>query len=256
MHLHDAGISLTFNGEIYNFKELRHILSRLGHSFTSQCDTEVLLAAYLEWGEACVNRLNGMFAFALYDSRIRRLILARDRVGEKPLFYHLHDGTLHFSSELKALLANHHLPRRIDSYSLDCYLAMGYVPGDMCILDGYQKLPPAHLLSFDLEKGTNCLKRYWQLPDLDEYSSHLDEIELVDELESLLDSAVKRQLVADVPVAVLLSGGVDSSLVTAMASRHSTKVSTFSVVFLDTVSLMKHLTHDLFPVIFAPIILN
>ena len=101
MHRHDAGISLTFNGEIYNFKELRHILSRLGHSFTSQCDTEVLLAAYLQWGESCVNRLNGMFAFALYDSRIRRLILARDRVGEKPLFFHLHDGTLHFSSELK-----------------------------------------------------------------------------------------------------------------------------------------------------------
>ena len=152
MHLY--GLSIVFNGEIYNHSDLRVELSEHGFVFHSHSDTEVLLAAYAVWGQDCLARLNGMFAFALYDARRQRVFLARDRAGEKPLFYHLAEGTLHFSSELKALMADPALPRRINPDSLDCYLAMGYVPGERCILEGYNKLPPGHALSFDLQCGT------------------------------------------------------------------------------------------------------
>jgi len=233
MHLTERGLSLSivFNGEIYNFAELRHELEQLGHAFCSHSDTEVLLAAYAEWGADCLARLNGMFALAIYDAQRKRLFLARDRAGEKPLFYRLECGTLYFASELKALLAHPALPRRIDPEALDCYLAMGFVPGERCILQGYRKLPPAHALSFDLRNGTAQVWRYWQLPELDEGAGADDESALLDELEALLEDAVGRQLVADVPVGILLSGGVDSSLVTAMAVRRSSKVRTFSIGF-------------------------
>lgn len=225
----DAGLSIVFNGEIYNFAELRRELEQFGHGFRSHSDTEVLLAAYAQWGTECLARLNGMFAFAIYDAPRQRLFLARDRAGEKPLFYRLEGGSLHFASELKALLANPALPRRIDPEALDCYLAMGFVPGDRCILQGYRKLAPAHAMTFDLGEGVARVWRYWQLPELE--PSTADETALVDELETLLEGAVGRQLVADVPVGILLSGGVDSSLVTAMAVRRSNKVRTFSIGF-------------------------
>lgn len=153
MHRFDAGLSIAFNGEIYNFADLRGELERLGHNFRSHSDTEVLLAAYAQWGTDCPERLNGMFAFALFDAPRQRLFLARDRAGEKPLFYCLINGDLYFASELKALLAYNSLPRRIDAEALDCYLAMGFVPGDRCILQGYRKLPPGHAMTFDLHEG-------------------------------------------------------------------------------------------------------
>lgn len=233
MHLTGRGLSIVFNGEIYNYKELREELKQEGFLFHTQSDTEVLLAAYETWGVDCLSRLNGMFAFALYDSPRRQLFLARDRAGEKPLFYRLEDGTLYFASELKALLANPTLPRRIDRVALDCYLSMGYVPGSLCILQGYQKLPPAHAMTFDLRQGTANFWRYWELPefDLQACSSLVDETALLDELESLLEDAIARQLVADVPVGVLLSGGVDSSLITAMAARKTSKLRTFTIGF-------------------------
>jgi len=231
MHLAERGLSIVFNGEIYNFAELRRELESLGHHFRSQSDTEVLLSAYAQWGGDCLARLNGMFAFALYDSPRQELFLARDRAGEKPLFYRLDQGALYFASELKALLAHPHLPRRIDPEALDCYLAMGFVPGERCILAGYHKLPPAHAMRFDLRSGTAKVWRYWQLPGLEAAADSADETALLDELESLLEDAVGRQLVADVPVGVLLSGGVDSSLITAMAVRHSSQVRTFSIGF-------------------------
>ena len=233
MHLSERGLSLVFNGEIYNFKDLRSELEQRGYRFRSHSDTEVLLAAYDAWATECLGRLNGMFAFALYDAPRQRLFLARDRAGEKPLFYHLADGTLHFASELKALMAQPTLPRRIDPESLDCCLAMGFVPGDRCILKGFHKLPPAHALTFDLSQGTARVWRYWQLPELEPRAATgaVDEAALLDELEALLEDAVGRQLVADVPVGVLLSGGVDSSLVTAMAVRRSRQVRTFSIGF-------------------------
>jgi len=233
--MQDAGGSLciVFNGEIYNFSDLRQELTAKGHAFRTHSDTEVILAAYLEWGSDCLSRLNGMFALALYDSRRRQLLLARDRAGEKPLFYALADGVLRFGSELKGLMADPALPRRIDAAALDCYLAMGFVPGERSILQGVNKLPPAHALAFDLNSGQSRLWRYWRLPELSTPAAagEPDEPRLLDELEHLLEDAVRRQLVADVPVGVLLSGGVDSSLVAAMAARAAPKVKTFTIRF-------------------------
>jgi asparagine synthase (glutamine-hydrolysing) len=232
--MHDASgaLSIVFNGEIYNFADLRAELIAKGHGFRSHSDTEVILGAYREWGAECLARFNGMFAFALFDARQQTVFLARDRAGEKPLFYHQANGVLRFASELKALLADTALPRRIDPAALDCYLAMGYVPGDRCILQGFNKLPPAHALLFDLQTEQAKIWRYWQLPELEAASSKpVDEAALLDELETLLEDSVRRQMVADVPVGVLLSGGVDSSLITAMAVRSSSQVQTFTIGF-------------------------
>jgi asparagine synthase (glutamine-hydrolysing) len=224
---------ITFNGEIYNYQDLRRELESHGYRFRTTSDTEVILEAYRAWGVDCISRLNGMFAFALYDIAQRRLLLARDRAGEKPLFYIQTDGRLVFASELKALMADPALLRRIDLEALDCFLAMGYVPGNRCILRGVMKLPPAHALVFNLGNGHSRLWRYWQLPEPDVFAAtgQANESALLDELDALLEDAVRRQLVADVPVGVLLSGGVDSSLVTAMAVRKSAKVKTFTVRF-------------------------
>jgi asparagine synthase (glutamine-hydrolysing) len=226
------GITIVFNGEIYNHRELREELSAQGFVFCSHSDTEVLLAAYAAWGQDCLARVNGMFAFALYDTQRRTMLLARDRAGEKPLFYRLERGVIYFASELKALMTNTALPRRIDMEALDCYLAMGFVPGQRCILQDYNKLPPAHVLTFDLRNGATRVRRYWSVPKLsNERVGAIDETALLDELEVLLEDAVGRQLVADVPVGILLSGGVDSSLVTAMAVRATSNVKTFTVRF-------------------------
>jgi asparagine synthase (glutamine-hydrolysing) len=226
-------LCIVFNGEIYNFLDLRRELSSRGHIFRSHADTEVILVAYREWGVDCLTHLNGMFAFAIYDSRCQQIFLARDRAGEKPIFYSFDNGTLRFASELKALMADQTFTRRVDLGSLDLYLAMGFVPGDRCILQGVKKLPPAHAIRFSLNSGQFHLWRYWNLPELNESSSQeiLNESELLDELESLLEDSVRKQLVADVPVGVLLSGGVDSSLVTAMAVRASSHVQTFTIGF-------------------------
>ena len=222
----------VFNGEIYNFQELRQELEGKGHRFRSGTDTEVILAAYREWGTDCLARLNGMFAFGLYDTVRRRLFMARDRAGEKPLYYSLANGILRFASELKALMSDTGFLRRIDSEALDCYLAFGFIPGERCILQGTRKLPPAHALVFDLESGKLRLWQYWELPPAPETKEIvLDEEELLCELEQLLEDAVRRQLVADVPVGVLLSGGLDSSLITAMAVRASRKLKTFTIRF-------------------------
>jgi asparagine synthase (glutamine-hydrolysing) len=233
MHDSSGALSIVFNGEIYNFVELREQLIAKGHVFRSHSDTEVVLAAYQQWGADCLLRLNGMFAFALYDARQQTVFLARDRAGEKPLFYHHAGGVLRFASELKALLADSALPKRIDPVALDCYLAMCYVPGDRCILQGFNKLPPAHALLFDLQTGKAKVWPYWQLPELEAVAAQgsVDEAALLDELEVLLEDAVRRQMVADVPVGVLLSGGVDSSLITAMAVRASSEVQTFTIGF-------------------------
>jgi asparagine synthase (glutamine-hydrolysing) len=226
-------LCIVFNGEIYNFSDLRQELLALGHAFCSHSDTEVILVAYREWGVDCLSRLNGAFAFALYDGSQRRLFLARDRAGEKPLFYVLADGKLRFASELKGLMADPALSRRIDPESLDCYLAMGFVPGGRSMLQGVNKLPPAHALVFDLNSGQSRLWPYWQLPEPDASAvdGRADDAGLLDELEHLLEDAVRRQLVADVPVGVLLSGGVDSSLIAAMAVRAVPEVKTFTVRF-------------------------
>ena len=228
-----GALRIVFNGEIYNFREVRSRLEGLGHRFASKSDTEVILAAYREWGSDCVGQLNGMFAFALHDVERQTLLLARDRAGEKPLYYHLAGGTLRFASELKGLLADRTLERRIDPEALDGYLAFGYVGSERCVLRGFRKLPAAHLLHFDLCNGSARVERYWSLPDPPDAGSGLpaNEGELLDDLEHLLEAAVRRQLVADVPVGLLLSGGIDSSLVTAMAVRASDRIRTFTIAF-------------------------
>lgn len=227
-------LCIVFNGEIYNFQDLRSDLEGKGHRFRSSSDTEVILAAYREWGTDCVQHFNGMFAFGLYDGERRRLLLARDRAGEKPLFYRLANGALTFASELKALMAAPTFPRQLDPEALDCYLAFGFVPGDRCILQGVNKLPPAHTLIFELDSGASRVWRYWQLPpppEVADGTGWANEAALLDELEHLLEDAVRRQLVADVPVGILLSGGVDSSLITTVAMRLAPHIKTFTIRF-------------------------
>ena len=224
-------LQITFNGEIYNYREVRKKLEDRGRHFRSASDTEVLLQAYSEWGTDCLRRINGMFAFAIYDSRRRTLFLARDRAGEKPLFYHRANGRLTFASELKALMLQASFPRVMNAEALDHYLAYGYVPGELCLLEGVQKLPPAHALIYSIDVDDLRVWRYWSLPEPTQ-AGDPDPEELVEQLDDLLADAVRLQLVADVPVGVLLSGGVDSSLITAMAARVSSgPVRTFTISF-------------------------
>lgn len=195
----DGRAILTFNGEIYNYLELREELARRGHEFRTASDTEVLLAAYRAWGTACVARLEGMFAFALFDELRKTVFLARDRAGEKPLFYRSGAGVFAFASELKAIAFDPTFSRVIDPAALDRYLAYGYVPADRCIFSAARKLRPAHALEYDLVAGSLREWRYWELP-VCEPDPQADARTLLDETEELLQGAVRRQLVADVPV--------------------------------------------------------
>jgi len=223
-------LQIVFNGEIYNYQDLRRELETRNHVFRTATDTEVILEAYLEWGDDCLRHLNGMFALALYDRAERRLLLARDRAGEKPLFYRCDKGTVIFGSELKALLTDPSCPRVLDPEALDFYLAFGYVPGDRCLLAGIQKLPQGNALVFDLTSGQTRTWAYWELPQ--PAKEPVAEDELVAELERLLLDSVRLRLIADVPVGIMLSGGVDSSLVVAMAARAtSRRVKTFTITF-------------------------
>jgi asparagine synthase (glutamine-hydrolysing) len=235
MRLEVQDLTIVFNGEIYNFMALRHELQSRGYRFTSASDTEVVLAGYAEWGTDVLARLDGMFSLAIYDGRDNSIFLARDRAGEKPLFYFYQRDRLIFGSELKALLECPGLPRRVDPEALDCYLSFGFVPGERCILQGFRKLPPAHAMVFRSDGLAPRIWQYWHLPGPPPSEAEVDEAALLDELEGLLQGAVRRQLVADVPVGVLLSGGVDSSLVTAMAVRQTAKVRTFCVGFPGSV---------------------
>jgi asparagine synthase (glutamine-hydrolysing) len=222
---------ISFNGEIYNYLELREELRALGHTFRTATDTEVILEAYREWGLDSVKKLNGMFAFALYDLDRERLFLARDRAGEKPLFYRHAGGTFAFASELKAMMMDPGFDRVIDPLALNQYLAFGYVPTDYCIFKGVHKLPQGCAMTFDLRAREVRVWPYWSLPQ-PVNGQPADDEELVDEMEALLLDSVRMRLIADVPVGIMLSGGVDSSLVTAMAARVSSKpVRTFNISF-------------------------
>jgi asparagine synthase (glutamine-hydrolysing) len=221
-------LHIVFNGEIYNHTEIRDELVG-AWNFRSHSDTETILAAYTTWGEACLKRLQGMFAFVLYDVEADCLFAARDRAGEKPLFYRAHSGGFEAASELKALFEIPSFPRNIDPSAFNSYLTFGYTPGDACILSGVKKLPPSHALRYCLKSGKTNVWCYWKVPTPDPST---DELALLKTVETLLESSVRRQLVADVPVGVLLSGGVDSSLVTALAARVSSKkVRTFTISF-------------------------
>jgi asparagine synthase (glutamine-hydrolysing) len=222
---------IVFNGEIYNFRELRRELAALGHQFRTDSDTEVIIAAYREWGDACPEHLRGMFAFVIYDTEHGVLFMARDRAGEKPLFLYSNGSCFAFASELKALMSLPDFPRELGQTALLHYFAHGYVPGSLCILKGVTKLPPGHAATFSPGRGLSVWP-YWKLP----VKSHdpVAEGEVEERLERLLLESVREQLTADVPVGILLSGGVDSSLIAAAAARvHSGVISTYTVTFPD-----------------------
>lgn len=226
---------IVFNGEIYNFAELRAELVSKGHRFlTDHSDTEVLLRGYREWGDDLPARLNGMWAFVIYDRRNRRLFASRDRFGKKPFYYALHDGAFVFASELSALRLHPSVPTRVSRRALQKYFGYGYIPAPHTILEGAQKLPGGHSLTFDLATREIRVGRYWEFV-LEPFTSiPRDPIaEWGEEIRRLLDNAVKRRLVADVPVGVFLSGGIDSSTVTALAARHVSagRLKTFSIGF-------------------------
>lgn len=220
---------IVFNGEIYNFGELRRELEEMGMRFHGRSDTEVLLESYKRWGTDCLSRLNGMFAFAIYDKGDEvnppKLFMARDRAGKKPFYYMHKGGELRFSSELKAL----GYAGSLDLHALNHYLAFGNYPGELCMLQGIRKLLPGHAAIFTPLDGNLRQWEWWTLP-APSPDSHVSQEALTDVLADLLCDAVRLRLISDVPVGVFLSGGLDSSLVTAAAARVSgTRVKTFTI---------------------------
>ena len=229
IHNEDRTVWIVFNGEIYNFPELRARLEARGHRFYTNSDTEVIVHLYEDHGSDCVQHLRGMFAFALWDQRRRRLLLARDRFGKKPLHYAIHRGRLLFGSEIKALLAVDPALAEVHVEGLVNFFYFGYIPDPLSAFQRIQKLPPGHLLEFT--DGRARLRRYWTLPDYGVHEPKSEE-ECLEELEQRLAEAVRIRLASDVPLGALLSGGVDSSIVVALMARASSKrVKTFSIGF-------------------------
>ncbi|HJS73121.1 MAG TPA: asparagine synthase (glutamine-hydrolyzing), partial [Vicinamibacteria bacterium] len=227
----DGSLWIVFNGEIYNHESLRQLLAKLGHRFQTRADTEVVVHAYEEFGADAVRYLNGMFAFAIWDARARKLFLARDRFGIKPLYYTLAGDELIFASELKAILAHPRVERRIDFVALNEYLSFEYVPTPRTIFRDIRKLPPAHTLTYSV-KGPE-LSRYWDLSlRKSESRPPVSWREYRERLRHELAEAVRKEMVSDVPLGVLLSGGLDSTTVLAMMARSSERrVKSFSIAF-------------------------
>jgi asparagine synthase (glutamine-hydrolysing) len=225
----DRSAWIVYNGEIYNFPELRPELEKRGHRFYTKCDTEVIIHLYEEMGADCVQKLRGMFALAIYDHTKRKLILARDRLGKKPLHYALVKDKLYFASEIKSILAVAPELAEVNSQGLLEYLYFGYVPDPITAFTGIQKLPPGHLLEF--ENGKIAIRQYWDLP---QYNTHTpkSEEECLEELEARLLEATRIRLISDVPLGAFLSGGTDSSTIVALMARASSgPVKTFSIGF-------------------------
>ena len=229
IHNEDRTVWVVFNGEIYNFPELRRELEGRGHQFYTHSDTEVIVHLYEEMCADCVKKLRGMFAIALYDTKRDTLLLARDRLGKKPLHYALHQGRLLFGSEIKTILALHPELAEIDPEGVLQYFYFGYIPDPHTAFQRIRKLPAGHLMEF--RHGEMKIRQYWDLP---EYGTHppISEEECLDELERRLEEAVRIRLISDVPLGALLSGGVDSSIIVALMARTSAKpVKTFSIGF-------------------------
>jgi asparagine synthase (glutamine-hydrolysing) len=226
-------VALTYNGEVYNFRELRTELEARGHRFESSGDTEVVLRAYEEWGEAFVERIDGMFALAVWDARYGRLLLARDRTGKKPLFYSVQDGRISFASEIKALLACPWIDAGAEMGNVAELLTFGYVPNPRTLYKGIHQVPPAGVLVYGGD-GVEVERRYWDaLPPQARKGASPDP----GRIAQLLAAATERRMIADVPLGALLSGGIDSSLVVGLMSRASSEpVRTFSVGFADDAS--------------------
>jgi asparagine synthase (glutamine-hydrolysing) len=230
MENEDGTVWLTFNGEIYNHQDLRPGLLSKGHRFRSNTDTEAIIHAYEEYGIECVSRLDGMFAFGLWDYKRQQLILARDRLGKKPLYYMQLPGRLIFASEIKALVVHPEVRRRLDLNALNEYLTFSNVPSPRTLFEGVRKLPAAHVLTCDA-RGQVQIQRYWS-PLEQEWRNDVSEAEATQRVSDLLQAAVRKRLMADVPVGCFLSGGLDSSANVALMSRlQSTALRTFSVGF-------------------------
>ncbi|HZY78226.1 MAG TPA: asparagine synthase (glutamine-hydrolyzing) [Cyclobacteriaceae bacterium] len=218
---------IIFNGEIFNYKELRKELEGKGVNFFSDSDTEVLLKLYINEGAACLNKLNGFFAFCIYDRQEESLFLARDRFGVKPLLYQFDDDKFVFGSEMKSILA-YGIDKKIDYSSLYLYLQLNYIPGSDSIFTGVKKLPPGSYMT--VKKGSHEIKQYYSLPAQTSSISYDDAKE---KLKTLLEESVRKRLVADVPLAAFLSGGIDSSVVCALAVKHKPDLHTFSIGYRD-----------------------
>jgi asparagine synthase (glutamine-hydrolysing) len=224
----DGDTVIVFNGEIYNHLEVRAELDKLGHRFHTHCDTETVLHAFLEWDTQCFRRLRGMFAVALWTNSTRRLVLARDRVGIKPLYIAYRGEEIFFGSELKAIFAHPEVERRLSLAGLDCYLSLNYVPAPWTLVDGIEKLLPGHWLEW--RDGRVCSEAYWRLPDQIPRQRSL--ASACEELDSLLQRSLREHLLSDVPLGVWLSGGIDSSTILHYASQaSSSRLKTFSISF-------------------------
>ncbi|MBS1957053.1 MAG: asparagine synthase (glutamine-hydrolyzing) [Cyanobacteria bacterium SZAS-4] len=225
----DKTIWIVFNGEIYNYQDNQKHLIERGHKLATQSDTETIVHLYEEYGVDCLNFLEGMFSFAIWDTTKERLFIARDRMGEKPLHWGIFDGQLLFASELKGILTHPSSKRELEPVALQKYLALEYVPAPNSIFKGINKLMPGHFML--VEHGEVKIAPYWQ-PEIS--VTTLSEGDAKDKLVTLLDESIKRRLISDVPLGIFLSGGIDSSTIAALASRHSSKpLRTFSVGFAD-----------------------
>jgi asparagine synthase (glutamine-hydrolysing) len=227
----DRKVAIVFNGEIYNYLELKEELKALGYSFSTSSDTEVILAAYAQWGVDCQTKFNGMWAFAIWDSREQYLFISRDRIGEKPLHYHVGDETFLFGSEIKSLLAT---GRRFETadHLWHIYLSLGYVPAPYTFYKGISKLKPGHFLL--VKDGRVTEQPYWGLPAMEERDLRTDEPKILEEFESCFADSVKIRMRCDVPYGAFLSGGLDSSsVVAAMAEQSSSAVETFTIGFVE-----------------------
>jgi len=228
IHNEDRTVWIVFNGEIYNYRDLRSELERAGHRFYTHTDTETIVHAYEQWGTGAIERLRGMFGLAIWDARSRSLLLARDRIGIKPLHYACIGDRLYFGSEIKSILCGPEVPRALDLDALDHYLSFLYTPGDRSIFQGIDKLPPGHWLHW--QDGRVTVEQYWTLPEDDSFAG--SEQDAVAALRARLTDAVRSHLVSDVPLGAFLSGGIDSSLVVGlMAQTSGATVKTFSIGF-------------------------
>jgi asparagine synthase (glutamine-hydrolysing) len=224
----DGSVSIVFNGEIYNFRELREELEAAGHWFYTNTDTEVIVHAYEQWGHGAFTKLRGMFGLAIWDRRTRNVVIARDRVGIKPLHYAIASGRFYFGSEIKSILCAPDLPRDLNPDALDHYLSFLYAPRDASFFAHIKKLPPGHMLTW--RDGAIAIEPYWTPGARETFSG--TEADAADELQHVLTDAVRAHLISDVPLGAFLSGGIDSSLVVALMSRVSGgRVKTFSIGF-------------------------
>lgn len=253
----DDSVWIVFNGEIYNFQELQKKVVASGHKLKTHSDTETIVHLYEDYGIDCLQYLEGMFAFAIYDKNKDRLFIARDRMGEKPLHWGVFDGQLIFASELKAVLAHPKSKKQINSEALQKYLALEYVPAPLSMFEGIHKLMPGHYMV--VENGQVTTKRYW-LGKPKEQLEKISEKEAEAKLIELLDTSARLRLISDVPLGIFLSGGIDSSAITALAARHVNRLKTFSIGFADqsfdesshAELVAKHVGTDHHTAIFSP----